>query len=576
MLVRDQPAREPPRLVVDERVIQQIEGLEGDGRAVAHRGRHARVGSVEQGQVRVRMEALHHQVDAPVLRRIDRLELVVRGERPGLRRRERVRAGPVEPEVSAQGEQAVPEALGVERAAVESPVPGVSGVDRGVRRVVLGGELIGLREHDPPVHRLDRPARGDEVGGQPFEQLGMGWRRASQAEIRRRGHDRLTEVVLPDPVDHHPRRQGPGRAFGEPAGEGEAAATLGREVDGAVGFQDLRHAAWHHGPELVRVAADLELRVGRLPVADGVGLRGRGHRPGLLEAFDLAAQLLELGVAFPRRLRQLDLREGERLEYSLSTSDAFATNSATAAFRARSRTRSAASPPASAAASFALSRASVSACLRLVVLDAIGGDQRREFARPAVFLRPGERVIRSGEETVEGVIVARGDRVVLVVVAPGAAERQAEHRLAGRVQAVLDDLVLVLQLPGAEPLRLGEEPGRDHPPGIILARPVGGQDVAGDLLVEEPVVRDVGVEGVDHVVAIEVRLGDRIVGVVTGRVGVTGEVEPVAAPTLAVPGRGQQLVDQPREGIGPIVPDERLDPLRAREAGRSGRSTPGG
>ena len=139
-----------------------------------------------------------------------------------------------------------------------------------------------------------------------------------------------------------------------------------------------------------------------------------------------------------------------------------------------------------------------------------------------------------------------------MVVAPCASQRQAEHDLAGRVQRVLDDLVDVFELERAEPFRLGDETGGDHPPGIVLGRPVAGEDVAGELLVEEPVVRDVGIEGVDDVVAIEVRLGDRVIGVVAGGVGVAGQVEPVPAPALAVMGRGEQLVDEALVGIGPL------------------------
>ena len=72
---------------------------------------------------------------------------------------------------------------------------------------------------------------------------------------------------------------------------------------------------------------------------------------------------------------------------------------------------------------------------------------------------------------------------------------------------------------------------------------------------------NVGVECVDHVVAVAVGLADRVVGVIPGRVGIPGEVEPVAPPALAVAGRGEQLVDQPREGVGPLVGHERLDPI---------------
>ena len=53
------------------------------------------------------------------------------------------------------------------------------------------------------MDRLDRPAAGDEPGGEPVEQLGMSRRLAAEPEIGRRGDDPPAEVVLPDPVDHH-------------------------------------------------------------------------------------------------------------------------------------------------------------------------------------------------------------------------------------------------------------------------------------------------------------------------------------------------------------------------------------
>ena len=57
---------------------------------------------------------------------------------------------------------------------------------------------------------------------------------------------------------------------------------VGGQVDRPVGLEHLGNASGHHVAELVRVAADLQLHVGRLSVADGVGLRGHGHRPGRL------------------------------------------------------------------------------------------------------------------------------------------------------------------------------------------------------------------------------------------------------------------------------------------------------
>ena len=55
-----------------------------------------------------------------------------------------------------------------------------------------------------------------------------------------------------------------------------------------------------------------------------------------------------------------------------------------------------------------------------------------------VDLGAGEGVARAGEDAVEGVVVARRDRVELVVVAAGAADRQAEDRLAEVVDRVFD------------------------------------------------------------------------------------------------------------------------------------------
>ncbi len=49
----------------------------------------------------------------------------------------------------------------------------------------------------------------------------MRGRRAVEPEVAGRGDDPPAEVVLPDPVDHHPRRQRVGRV-GDPARQGRA------------------------------------------------------------------------------------------------------------------------------------------------------------------------------------------------------------------------------------------------------------------------------------------------------------------------------------------------------------------
>jgi hypothetical protein len=58
------------------------------------------------------------------------------------------------------------------------------------------------------MHRFHAPAARDELGGQPVEQFGVRRRFAHLAEVARRAHDALAEVMLPDAVHHHPRREG--------------------------------------------------------------------------------------------------------------------------------------------------------------------------------------------------------------------------------------------------------------------------------------------------------------------------------------------------------------------------------
>ena len=61
-----------------------------------------------------------------------------------------------------------------------------------------------------------------------------------------------------------------------------------------------------------------------------------------------------------------------------------------------------------------------------------------------------------------------------------------------------------------------------------------GEQVAGDVLGEEPVVGQVGVEGADDVVAVAPGVGDLVVELVAVRLGVADQIEPVPAPALAV------------------------------------------
>ena len=121
-----------------------------------------------------------------------------------------------------------------------------------------------------------------------------------------------------------------------------------------------------------------------------------------------------------------------------------------------------------------------------------------------------------------------------------------------------------------EPPADGQKAHRGQRLGIVSQ----GELVGGELLEDERVERQVGVEGGDHVVAVGER--ERIAAVllkdVPLGVGVPGDVQPVSPPALAVPRRGQQPVDQPGVGVGgrrrPRTPRS-----RRRSAARPARSS---
>ena len=196
--------------------------------------------------------------------------------------------------------------------------------------------------------------------------------------------------------------------------------------------------------------------------------------------------------------------------------------------------------------------------------SSISGDALKFGKTPAQRARAG---LRAAEDAGEGVVVALGDRVHLVVVAAGAGDREPEEGARGRLDLLVDDvqheLPAVLGVVGlaAE----GEEAGRDELIGP-LAVVLGGQQVAGDLLADELVVRLVGVERGDHPVAIAPGLGIGEVRL-AARLGEPRHVEPVPAPALAEAGRGEQPIDDLGEGVGRVVREEGVDLLgRGRQA----------
>ena len=150
------------------------------------------------------------------------------------------------------------------------------------------------------------------------------------------------------------------------------------------------------------------------------------------------------------------------------------------------------------------------------------------------------------EKGVKLIVFPLREGVVLVVVALGAAQRQAHPDLHGRINAVLDGRDAKLLVVGS-PFRVGHRvamKGRRHK---LLERRLR-QQVAGDLLDGELVERQVAVQGVDHPVAVAPNDAQRI-GAVAFAIGIARQIEPDSGPALAVRLVGHKPVDQPLVGI---------------------------
>jgi len=84
------------------------------------------------------------------------------------------------------------------------------------------------------------------------------------------------------------------------------------------------------------------------------------------------------------------------------------------------------------------------------------------------------------------------------------------------------------------------------------------EEVAGELVDRERVERLVGVERLDHPIAIRPHRAMRVALEAVG-VGVAGEIEPLHGHVLAVVGRSQQSVEGLGPSVGRIIGEERLE-----------------
>ena len=144
-----------------------------------------------------------------------------------------------------------------------------------------------------------------------------------------------------------------------------------------------------------------------------------------------------------------------------------------------------------------------------------------------------------------------------MIVAARTRDREAHEAAADEVDAVVDDVVLIIEEAASE----RQESHRGE-----IARIVFRDEVGGELRDDELIVGHVVVERADDPVAKRVceRVFPLLLEDVALRVRVARDVEPVTAPAFAVARRGEQAVDGFRVGVGRLVVFKRADFLRCR------------
>ena len=166
----------------------------------------------------------------------------------------------------------------------------------------------------------------------------------------------------------------------------------------------------------------------------------------------------------------------------------------------------------------------------------LGRDERNHGPRTLLLFRARKGEASALEDAVQGVVIRRRDRIVLVVVAAGTPQGQPQKRLTHRVDGVLEGQVVIILGVEAEAPGNGQKTRGRHALRIPLTRAISGQQIPGYLLGDELEVRLVGIEGVDDVVPVAPSHRHGIVGRLARGVGIPDHIQPMPPPTLAIAG----------------------------------------
>ena len=185
----EHPRGEGFGLLDHEGAIEHEKLLLGDCGFGADRSGDICVGKIEQPEHVVQLVSADERIDSSsVVARVGK-----------------IRRRPLELAIQSPGgrKERIAPSLDIEPTSGHSPEVPIVSIDLLIRIVAIRAELVGRREHDFTMKRFDRPSLLDELDGQIFEQFGMGWGFAKFPEVIWGTDESTSEMVLPDPIDHH-------------------------------------------------------------------------------------------------------------------------------------------------------------------------------------------------------------------------------------------------------------------------------------------------------------------------------------------------------------------------------------
>ena len=186
----------------------------------------------------------------------------------------------------------------------------------------------------------------------------------------------------------------------------------------------------------------------------------------------------------------------------------------------------------------------------------IGGQVYRQGSGDLLLIT----AVKKGEEAV---VLALGDRIVLMGVALSAAYRQSQPDAAGGVQSIdngLDPKLLLVRPALGTRQGVAMKTCRD----LLLDAGIL-QQITRQLFTGKPIKRKVTIEGIDHPVTISPGKRTNPIFLVAIAVGVARQVQPVPPPALAEMGRSQHPPDQVLPGLRALVLDKPAHLLRLRQ-----------